>query len=79
MSHGRGAAWVLRSPFRLDVREEQNEEPGRWLGPRQVLRKLEKAMPPRALVPTDFGHIDAVANRRLRFEVQAQKEKAGPR
>ena len=48
--------------------EEQKKEPGNWLHPRQVLRELEKAMPPRAMVSTDIGNINSVANSYLRFE-----------
>jgi sulfoacetaldehyde acetyltransferase len=54
--------------FSLDMIEEQKKEPGSWLHPRQVLRELEKAMPPRAMVSTDIGNINAVANSYLRFE-----------
>ena len=38
------------------------------LHPRQVLRELEKAMPPRVMVSTDIGNINSVANSYLRFE-----------
>jgi sulfoacetaldehyde acetyltransferase len=38
------------------------------LHPRQVLRELEKAMPRRAMVSTDIGNINSVANSHLRFE-----------
>ena len=41
---------------------------GEYLHPRQVLRALEKAMPPRAMVSTDIGNINSVANSYLRFE-----------
>ena len=61
-----------RDPFSLDMIEENgNEKPfsgGRYLHPRQVLRELEKAMPPRAMVSTDIGNINSVANSYLRFE-----------
>ncbi len=57
-----------RDPFSLDMIEEQANEPGNWLHPRQVLRELEKAMPPRAMVSTDIGNINSVANSYLRFE-----------
>lgn len=57
-----------RDPFSLDMIEEQKQEPGNWLHPRQVLRELEKAMPPRAMVSTDIGNINSVANSYLRFE-----------
>ena len=57
-----------RDDFSLDMIEEQKNESGRWLHPRQVLRELEKAMPPRAMVSTDIGNINSVANSYLRFE-----------
>ena len=38
------------------------------LHPRQVLRELEKAMPANAMVSTDIGNINSVANSYLRFE-----------
>ncbi|OUL98499.1 sulfoacetaldehyde acetyltransferase [Variovorax sp. JS1663] len=57
-----------RDPYSLDMIEEAKKEGGKWLHPRQVLRELEKAMPPRAMVSTDIGNINAVANSYLRFE-----------
>jgi len=39
-----------------------------FLHPRQVLRELEKAMPANAMVSTDIGNINSVANSYLRFE-----------
>ena len=39
-----------------------------FLHPRQVLRELEKAMPAHAMVSTDIGNINSVANSYLRFE-----------
>jgi sulfoacetaldehyde acetyltransferase len=61
-----------RDPFSLDMIEESKKETpfsgGQYLHPRQVLRELEKAMPPRAMVSTDIGNIDSVANSYLRFE-----------
>ncbi|MGK6305982.1 sulfoacetaldehyde acetyltransferase [Variovorax sp. DT-64] len=57
-----------RDPFSLDMIQEAEKEGGNWLHPRQVLRELEKAMPPRAMVSTDIGNINAVANSYLRFE-----------
>ncbi|MBU6260970.1 MAG: sulfoacetaldehyde acetyltransferase, partial [Burkholderiales bacterium] len=57
-----------RDPYSLDMIEEQKKEGGRWLHPRQVLRELEKAMPPRAMVSTDIGNINSVANSYLRFD-----------
>lgn len=73
---GEKAAWEKeldewtheRDPFSLDMIEEQKNEPGNWLHPRQVLRELEKAMPARAMVSTDIGNINSVANSYLRFE-----------
>jgi len=57
-----------RDPYSLDMIEEAGKEEGHWLHPRQVLRELEKAMPPRAMVSTDIGNINSVANSYLRFE-----------
>ena len=57
-----------RDPYSLDMIEEQAKEAGRWLHPRQVLRELEKAMPPHVMVSTDIGNINSVANSYLRFE-----------
>ncbi|MCK0513020.1 sulfoacetaldehyde acetyltransferase [Aromatoleum buckelii] len=61
-----------RDPFSLDMIEENaNERPfsgGEYLHPRQVLRELEKAMPPDVMVSTDIGNINSVANSYLRFE-----------
>ncbi|MGH6640229.1 MAG: thiamine pyrophosphate-dependent enzyme, partial [Polaromonas sp.] len=61
-----------RDPYSLDMIEEQKREKtptgGSYLHPRQVLRELEKAMPPRVMVSTDIGNINSVANSYLRFE-----------
>jgi sulfoacetaldehyde acetyltransferase len=61
-----------RDPYSLDMIEEaKGETPfsgGRYLHPRQVLRELEKAMPARAMVSTDIGNINSVANSYLRFD-----------
>jgi sulfoacetaldehyde acetyltransferase len=61
-----------RDPFSLDMIEENGREKpfsgGQYLHPRQVLRELEKAMPQRAMVSTDIGNINSVANSYLRFE-----------
>ena len=57
-----------RDAYSLDVIEEAKREGGGWLHPRQVLRELEKAMPPRVMVSTDIGNINSVANSYLRFE-----------
>lgn len=66
-------AWTHeRDPYSLDVIEEAKNERtptgGTYLHPRQVLRELEKAMPPRVMVSTDIGNINAVSNSYLRFE-----------
>ncbi|MEI8324955.1 MAG: thiamine pyrophosphate-dependent enzyme, partial [Betaproteobacteria bacterium] len=57
-----------RDAYSLDMIDEQGKEPGNWLHPRQVLRELEKAMPKRAMVSTDIGNINSVANSYLRFD-----------
>jgi sulfoacetaldehyde acetyltransferase len=61
-----------RDPYSLEMIEENSKETpfsgGQYLHPRQVLRELEKAMPPRAMVSTDIGNINSVANSYLRFE-----------
>lgn len=61
-----------RDAFSLDMIEEAKKERtfngGIYLHPRQVLRELEKAMPPRVMVSTDIGNINSVANSYLRFE-----------
>jgi sulfoacetaldehyde acetyltransferase len=57
-----------KDSFSLDMIEEQKNEPGSYLHPRQVLRELEKAMPEDAMVSTDIGNINSVANSYLRFE-----------
>ncbi|MEV0601618.1 sulfoacetaldehyde acetyltransferase [Streptomyces sp. NPDC050315] len=57
-----------KDPYSLDMIAEQEQEDGNWLHPRQVLRELEKAMPPRVMVSTDIGNINSVAHSYLRFE-----------
>ena len=61
-----------RDPYSLDMIEEAKGERtptgGTYLHPRQVLRELEKAMPARAMVSTDIGNINSVANSYLRFD-----------
>lgn len=61
-----------RDAYSLDMIEEAKNERtfngGHYLHPRQVLRELEKAMPPRVMVSTDIGNINAVANSYLRFD-----------
>ncbi len=54
--------------FSIDMIKESIDEEGNWLHPRQVLRELEKAMPPRVMVSTDIGNINSVANSYMRFE-----------
>ena len=62
-------AWVHETDdFSQQMIAEADKEDGNWLAPRQVLRELEKAMPPRAMVSTDIGNINSVANSYLRFE-----------
>lgn len=61
-----------RDPYSLDMIEEAKGEKtptgGQYLHPRQVLRELEKALPPRVMVSTDIGNINSIANSYLRFE-----------
>ena len=61
-----------RDPYSLDmIAEQSGEKPfsgGQYLHPRQVLRELERAMPADAMVSTDIGNINSVANSYLRFE-----------
>jgi sulfoacetaldehyde acetyltransferase len=61
-----------KDAFSLDMIEVNKKEVtfngGEYLHPRQVLRELEKAMPARAMVSTDIGNINSVANSYLRFE-----------
>jgi sulfoacetaldehyde acetyltransferase len=62
-------AWTHeKDPYSLDVIAEQEQGPGNWLHPRQVLRELEQAMPPHVMVSTDIGNVNSVANSYLRFE-----------
>ncbi len=61
--------WIHeKDDFSMQMIEEAEAEEGNWLHPRQVLRELEKAMPPRVMVSTDIGNINSVANSYLRFE-----------
>lgn len=63
------SAWTHeKDQFSLDMIAEQENEEGGWLHPREVLRELERAMPPRVMVSTDIGNINSVANSYLRFE-----------
>jgi sulfoacetaldehyde acetyltransferase len=61
-----------KDDFSLDMIAEADAESAsngsNWLHPRQVLRELEKAMPARAMVSTDIGNINSVANSYLRFD-----------
>jgi len=57
-----------KDAYSLDMIEEQKNEEGNWLHPRQVLRELEKAMPKDVMVSTDIGNINSVANSYLRFD-----------
>jgi len=62
-------AWIHETDeYSLEAIEEAKNEPDNWLHPRQVLRELEKAMPPSVMVSTDIGNINSVANSYLRFE-----------
>ena len=54
--------------FSVDMIKQAAAESDDWMHPRQVLRELEKAMPPRVMVSTDIGNINSVANSYLRFE-----------
>ncbi len=58
--------WIHeKDPYSLDAIKENKEG---YLHPRQVLRELEKAMPKDAMVSTDIGNINSVANSYLRFD-----------
>lgn len=58
--------WIHETdPYSMDMIEENA---GRYPHPRQILRELEKAMPEDAMVSTDIGNINSVANSYLRFE-----------
>lgn len=66
-------AWTHeRDPYSLEViaqaKGEKTATGGGYLHPRQVLRELERAMPPRVMVSTDIGNINAIANSYLRFD-----------
>ncbi len=54
--------------FSLDMIAENEDAGLGYASPRQILRELEKAMPPHAMVSTDIGNINSVANSYLRFE-----------
>ena len=61
-----------KDAYSLDMIEENGAEKpfsgGAYLHPRQVLRELERAMPPDVMVSTDIGNINSIANSYLRFE-----------
>ena len=58
--------WIHeKDDYSLDAIERAGEG---YLHPRQVLRELENAMPANAMVSTDIGNINSVANSYLRFE-----------
>jgi len=61
-----------KDPYSLEMIEQAAGEKtfnhGLYLHPRQVLRELEKAMPPDVMVSTDIGNINSIANSYLRFE-----------
>ncbi len=61
-----------KDPFSLDMIDQNAKEKtfngGTYLHPRQVLRELEKALPPDVMVSTDIGNINSVANSYLRFD-----------
>ena len=62
-------AWTHeKDAYSLDMVAEQKAEQDNYLHPRQALRELEKAMPDEAMVSTDIGNINSVANSYLRFE-----------
>jgi sulfoacetaldehyde acetyltransferase len=52
-----------RDPFSVEVAASSS-----YMHPRQVLRELEKALPPNAMVSTDIGNICSVSNSYLRFD-----------
>jgi sulfoacetaldehyde acetyltransferase len=52
-----------RDPYSIEVASNSKH-----MHPREVLRALEKAMPPNAMVSTDIGNICSVSNSYLRFD-----------
>jgi len=52
-----------RDPYSLEVAKGSS-----YMHPRQLLRELERAMPPDVMVSTDIGNICSVSNSYLRFE-----------
>ena len=62
-------AWIHETDdYSRQMIEEAEVEDGNWLHPRQVLRQLERALPPDVMVSTDIGNINSVANSYLRFD-----------
>ena len=58
------AAWTHeRDPYSLEVAASSKR-----MHPREMLRSLERALPPDVMVSTDIGNICSVANSYLRFE-----------
>ena len=58
------SAWTHeRDPYSLEVASNSSH-----MHPREMLRALEHAMPPDAMISTDIGNICSVANSYLRFE-----------
>jgi sulfoacetaldehyde acetyltransferase len=58
------AEWTHeRDPYSLEVAANSPR-----MHPREMLRALERALPPEAMVSTDIGNICSVANSYLRFE-----------
>lgn len=56
-------AWTQeRDPYSIEVASNSKH-----MHPREVLRALEKAMPPNAMVSTDIGNVCSVSNSYLRF------------
>jgi sulfoacetaldehyde acetyltransferase len=56
-------AWTHeRDPYSIEAAKDSP-----YMHPRQALRALEMAMPPRAMVSTDIGNICSVSNSYLRF------------
>lgn len=57
-------AWTCeRDPYSLEVAAGS-----KYMHPREMLRALERSMPPGSMVSTDIGNICSVANSYLRFE-----------
>ncbi len=52
-----------RDPYSVEISADS-----KYMHPRQMLRELEKAMPPGAMVSTDIGNVCSVANSYLRFD-----------